>query len=117
MKETNELIIPALRAHMGDWIYYVTFLQMEQIADQIHIAQEIHSSNVLKDMIQRQITNRAGQISEYLLKQPQRFFNALIVGVYGGSPDWYELAIGTNPLFDVDTFPHKLDGVLGSPTA
>ena len=98
---------------MGDWIYYVTFLRMEQIADQIHIAQEIHSSNVLKDMIQRQVANRAGQISEYLLKQPQRFFNSLIVGVYGGSPDWYELAIGTNPIFDVDTFPHKLDGVLG----
>ena len=113
MKKTNELIIPALRAHMGDWIYYVTFLQMEQIADQIHIAQEIHSSKGLKDMIQRQITNRAGQISEYLLKQPQRFFNALIVGVYGGSPDWYELAIGTNHLLDADTLPRELDGVLG----
>ena len=59
MKKTNELIIPALRAHIGDWIYYVTFLQMGQIADQIHIAQEIHKSNVLKDMIQREITNRA----------------------------------------------------------
>ena len=113
MKNSNELIIPALRAHMGDWIYYVTFLQMEQIADQIQIAGEIHSSKVLKDMIQGQITNRAGQISEYLLKQPQRFFNALIVGVYGGSPDWYELAIGTNHLLDADTLPRELDGVLG----
>ena len=113
MKDSKELIIPALRAHMGDWIYYVTFLRMDQIADQIHIAQEIHSSNMLKDMIQRQITNRAGQIAEYLLKQPQRFFNALIVGVYGGSPDWYELAIGTNPHFDAPVLPPELDGVLG----
>ena len=113
MKETNELILPALRAHMGDWIYYVTFLQMEQIADQIQIAEKIHSSAVLKDMIQNQVANRAGQISEYLLKQPQRFFNALIVGVYGGSPDWYELAIGTNHLLDTDTLPRELDGVLG----
>ena len=113
MKPTNELTIPALRAHMGDWIYYVTFLQMEKIADQIHIAEKIHSSKVLKDMIQHAVADRAGQISEYLLKQPQRFFNALIVGVYGGSPDWYELAIGTNPLFDTDTFPHEFDGVLG----
>ena len=113
MKKTNELIIPALRAHMGDWIYYVTFLQMGQIADQIHIAQEIHKSNVLKDMIQREITNRAGQISDYLLKQPQRFFNSLIVGVYGGSPNWYELEIGTNPRFDAPVLPKELDGVLG----
>ena len=27
---------------MGDWIYYVTFLRMDQIENQIHIAQEIH---------------------------------------------------------------------------
>ncbi len=113
MKDSKELIIPALRAHMGDWIYYVTFLRMDQIADQIHIAQEIHSSNMLKDMIQRQITNRAGQIAEYLLNQPQRFFNALIVGVYGGSPDWYELAIGTNPHSDAPVLPLELEGVLG----
>lgn len=113
MKNPNELIIPALRAHIGDWVYYVTFLRMDQIADQIHIAQEIHSSNVLKDMIQRQITNRAGQISDYLLKQPQRFFNSLIVGVYGGSPDWYELKIGTNRRFDIPDLSSELEGVLG----
>ena len=113
MKESKELIIPALRAHMGDWIYYVTFLRMDQIADQIHVAEEIHSSNVLEDMIQRKITDRASEIAEYLLKQPQRFFNALIVGVYGGSPDWYELTIGTNPHFDAPVLPSELEGVLG----
>ena len=86
---------------------------MDQIADQIHIAQEIHSSKVLKDMIQRQITNRAAQISDYLLKQPQRFFNSLIVGVYGGSPDWYELKVGPNRHPDVPELPSELDGVLG----
>lgn len=112
MKNGNELI-PALRACMGDWVYYVTFLRMDQIADRIHLAQEIHSSAVLKDMIQRQITYRSAQISEYLLSQPQRFFNALIVGVYGGAPEWYELAIGKNPQFDADALPKALDGVLG----
>ena len=113
MNHTDELIIPALRAHMGDWVYYVTFLRMEDIADQIQIAREIHSSEVLKDMIQRQITNRATQISNYLLNQPQRFFNALIIGVYGGAPDWYELKIGTNPLFHAESFPRRSEGVLG----
>ena len=112
MKNGNEFI-PALRAHMGDWVYYVTFLRMEQIADRISIAEEIHSSKVLKTMIQRQITDRSEQISDYLLKQPQRFFNALIVGVYGGSPDWYELDIRTNHLFDAEALPRELDGVLG----
>ena len=110
MKNPNELIVPALRAHMGDWIYYVTFLRMDQIANQIRLARDIHPSNVLRDMIQREITKRAGQISDYLLKQPQRFFNSLIVGVYGGSPDWYELEVGTNPLFDAEIPPRELEG-------
>ena len=113
MNNSNELIIPALRAQMGDWIYYVTFMRMDQIADKIRIAEKIHSSNVLKDMIQRQITNRSEQISDYLLKQPQRFFNSLIVGVYGDSPDWYELKIGTNRHLDAPDLPSELEGVLG----
>ena len=113
MKHLNELIIPALKAHMGDWVYYVTFLRMEQIADQIHLAQEIHPSETLKEQIQRRITKRAKQISDYLLHQPQRFFNSLVVGVYEGSPDWYELEIGTNPHLDAPIFGSELDGVLG----
>ena len=108
----NELI-PALRACMGDWVYYVTFLRMEQIADRVSIAEEIHSSNVLKNMIQAQIANRSKQISGYLLSQPQRFFNALIVGVYGGSPKWYELSIDTNLHFNAKSLPRDLEGTLG----
>ena len=113
MKNLNELIIPALRAHMGDWIYYVTFLRMDQIADQIRLARDIHPSAVLKDMIQREITTRSSQISDYLLKQSQRLFNSLIVGVYGGSPDWYELKVGPNRHPNVPELPSELDGVLG----
>ena len=61
-------------------------------------------------MIQQEIANRSKQISDYLLKQPQRFFNALIVGVYGGSPEWYELDVRTNHLFDAEALPRELDG-------
>lgn len=113
MSNNNDLIIPALKAHMGDWVYYVTVLKMEQVAKMINIAEEIHTSKVLKDMIQRQITARAKQISGYLLNQPQRFFNAIVVGVYGGSPDWYELAINSNPRFNLDTLPEDFEGVIG----
>ena len=113
MVNNNELTLPALRARMGDWIYYVTFLQMEEIAKRIELAEEVHPSSMLKEMIQRQITDRANPIAEYLLNQQQRFFNSLIVGVYGGSPNWYELAIGTNQLFDAEVLPLYLEGALG----
>jgi len=111
--KSQELIVPALRAKMGDWIYYITFLRMQDIADRISIAEEIHTSETLKDFIQRRITDRASQISEYLLEQSQRFFNALIVGVYGGSPNWYELSIGKNLLFDTEKLPGYIEGALG----
>ena len=113
MENNNELTLPALRARMGDWIYYVTFLQMEEISKRIELAEEVHPSSMLKEMIQRQITDRANPIAEYLLNQQQRFFNSLIVGVYGGSPNWYELAIGTNQLFDAEVLPLYLEGALG----
>ena len=113
MKKPTDLTIPALRAHMGDWVYYVSFLRMDQIAGQIHLAQEIHESNELRDMIQRRITDRSKQIADYLLNQPQRFFNALIVGVYGGSPKWHELSIDTNLHFDAESLPRNLEGTLG----
>ena len=113
MNSSNELVIPALRAHMGDWIYYLTFLQMDEIAKRIHLAQEIHSSTNLNELIQREITDRASDISKYLQTQPQRFFNALIVGVYGGSPNWYELKLKTNESFDAETLPLHLEGALG----
>ena len=35
------------------------------------------------------------------------------LGFYGGSPDWYELDIRTNHLFDAEALPRELDGVLG----
>ena len=113
MENNNELTLPALRARMGDWIYYVTFLQMEEISKRIELAEEVHPSSMLKEMIQRQITDRANPIAEYLLNQQQRFFNSLIVGVYGGAPNWYELAIGTNQLFDAEVLPLYLEGALG----
>lgn len=113
MKNNNELILPALRAHMGDWAYYVTFLQMGEIAKRIELAEDIHPSSTLKEMIQRQITDRANPIAEYILNQSQRFFNSLIVGVYGGSPNWCELSIKTNQLFDAETLPLYLEGALG----
>jgi len=111
----DKLSLPALRAHMGDWVYYLTFMRMHDIAEKIKIAEEIHTTKTLTDFIQRQLetSTRVKQIKDYLLQQPQRFFNALVVGVYGGSPQWYELGIVNNQLFDIEDIPLNLSGALG----
>ena len=113
MKHNDELILPALRVNMGDWVYYVTFLAMDQIAERIEFAEDIHPSLTLKTLIQREITDRSQHISDYLLNQPQRFFNSLTVGVYGGSPNWQEFKIDTNSEFNADLLPLYLEGSLG----
>jgi len=95
---TSPLALPALRAHMGDWVYYVSFLRMRDIAQRVSIAEDIHTSASLRDLLQRQLTDRSRGITDYLLKQKQRFFNALVVATYGGAPQWNELAVREPPV-------------------
>ncbi len=112
-KVNGKLVIPALRAHMGDWVYYVAFLRMRDIADRVHLAEEVHTSKSLNELMQRGVTKRATQIKDYLLSKPQRFFNSLVIGVYGGSPQWYELAIKENKDLNLEDLPNYIKGALG----
>jgi len=110
-KTPKPLSIASLRACMGDWIYYIGLLRMEDIAERISIAEEIHSSKSLRDLLQRQLTDRSADISKYLLSQQQRFFNAIVVGTYGGNPKWGELSISDNEL--TLELPDYMEGSLG----
>lgn len=112
VKDKDTLFLPALRAFMGDWTYYSTIMKFKDIRDRVKIAKEIHESQKLRDFIQRELTPRAKEISQYLITQPQRFFNSLIVGVYGGDPQWIELKI-TEDGDILPEFPISETGILG----
>ena len=85
MVENQEpLLLPALRAEMGDWVYYVSFMRMKDIASRISVVDDIHSSKSLKELLQRRLTKNSEKIAAYLLGQEQRLFNAIVVGTYGG---------------------------------
>lgn len=109
----KELLLPALRAQMGSWRYFISSMRMQDIADRINYAEEIHKRKDLNDLLQRQVSDRKKYIVKYLETQEQRFFNSIIVGVYKGSPEWYELAIGKNKNFDPDDLPEYMEGVIG----
>ena len=53
----------------------------------------MHSSSLLSGMIQRSITDNYKSIAHYLETQDEHFFNALILAVYDGNPEWNELRI------------------------
>ena len=90
----KDKLFPALRSRMGDWIYYITFMSFGDIKEWIRPTEEIHKSKLLSDWIQRRLNEyHAKAIAKYLQTQPERMFNALFVGVYGGEPQWGEIEI------------------------
>lgn len=111
---SNRLLLPALRAHMGDWVYYVAFMKLSDLAERVTTASEIHKSQRLQEMIQRALRGRrAEEIKQYLLTHPQRLFNSVVVGVYGGEPQYYELDLRSGPELSIEDVPRYFEGALG----
>ena len=86
--------IPAIRAKIGTWTYYISTLTFQQINDHVEkIDDQLHNSEGLKDMIQRSITKNYVSIKEYILNQPEMFFNSIVLAVYNGTPSWIEVEL------------------------
>jgi len=86
--------VPALKAKMGDWQYYVTVMKLGKIARECRLADEIHANKDLDDLIQRAIQDRVQkEMVPYLLNESQRFYGALVVAVYGGDPEFSEVKV------------------------
>lgn len=85
-----KIILPALRGVMGNRVYYSSLMSLKEVGDRVSFARELHKSEQLSDMIQRQLKkNRGSEIARYLKTQPERFFNSLVVATYGGHPNWH----------------------------
>ncbi|MES3150933.1 DGQHR domain-containing protein [Sphingomonas faeni] len=84
--------LPALRGVFGDWAYYSCLMSLRELSARVSFADQIHHSKALSELIQRKLKDeRADDISKYLKSNPERFFNSLVVAVYGGDPAWHEL--------------------------
>lgn len=85
---SNRTLIPALRAKVGDWKYYICVMKYAQVSKEINFAYELGGNSDLNNLIQRGITSRTKDIVDYLLKSSHRFLGALIVAVWGGNPNF-----------------------------
>jgi len=84
--------LPALRGLFGDWAYYSCLISLKELATRVKFADQIHASKALSDLIQRKLKDeRADDIAAYLNTNSERFFNSLVVAVYGGDPAWHAL--------------------------
>ncbi len=112
----QKLYLPSLRGYIGDWIYYSCIMKIRDASNRISYAEELHKSKKLSELIQREIKTRRGkQIMEYLITNKERFFNSMIVAVYGGDPEWYEFGNITskNSKIDVNQIPSEIVNDIG----
>jgi DNA sulfur modification protein DndB len=87
-------LLPSIRSRVGDWNYYVTTLSFDEVSNLIKAPDEIHERKKLAEWIQREaIESHSEAIASYIVGNPQRFLGSLIVGVYGGSPNWTPLNV------------------------
>ena len=90
--------IPAIRGIIGNTIYYsanFTFQQINELVER-KVGDEIYKSTTLKDRLQRSLTDNTGKIKQYILDRDDRFFNALVLAVYDGEPQWTEIRFELN---------------------
>lgn len=119
--------IPALRAKIGDWTYYVTTLSFAEVNLFVSkVDEHLHTSESLKDLIQRSITKNYLSIKDYIVNQPELFFNSLVLAVYDDYPNWIEIEFkydnnvtyqmgllefpGSHKIFPVDG-QHRVEGI------
>ena len=96
--EIPSLALPALRGTFGDWTYYSAVVPLVELAKRVAFASEIHTNKGLSELIQRELKGgahggRALDIANYLSQTPERFFNSLVIAVYGGDPQWVPLSV------------------------
>ena len=110
---STELKLPALKGIIGDWVYYVTLLPFREIRNRISRNDEIHETKELQNWLQRELTNRSENIAEYLATQEQRFFNGIVVGVYGGEPQWYPVSLRPSEYLDPISVEEEVEVSMG----
>lgn len=86
-------VFPSLRGVIGSWVYYPVLFTPKQVFELIKTSKEIRENSTLDDYLQRGLTTNVGKILEYINSDEDRFFNSIIVGVFGGVPDWLALNI------------------------
>ncbi|GGC76470.1 hypothetical protein GCM10007216_03780 [Thalassobacillus devorans] len=84
--------LPAIYSTIGDWEYYVCSMTFKEINNSVsRITNELHRSEKLSELLQRAITSNYKKIADYIQQHDERFFNAIVLAVYEGAPQFIEV--------------------------
>lgn len=90
---SNKTFIPAFQCSVGNWKYYICMMKYGEVARQVGFAYEQGGNAELGQLIQRGISVRTKDITEYLLKSEHRFLGGLVVAAWGGEPQYTPLTM------------------------
>lgn len=90
---SNKTFIPAFQCSVGDWRYYIAMMKYGEVARQVTFGHELSKNNELGQLIQRGLSDRTKDITEYLLKSPHHFLGAIVVAAWGGEPQYTSMKI------------------------
>ena len=108
-------IYPALRSRMGTWDYYVVKMNASELSQNVKYASEVHDDRTLDKAIQRMLDESRVKkdIVEYLKRQPNRFFSAIVVAALKGNPQFYPVKIAEDPQFLIFRNDSRLNEAFG----
>ncbi|MGW5266934.1 DGQHR domain-containing protein [Microbispora sp. NPDC004025] len=89
----SKTFVPAFKAKVGEWDYYLCLMSYAQVAREVNFAYELGGNKDLGTMIQRGVGTRTAEITEYLLTNSHRFLGCLVVAAWGGHPEYIPLAM------------------------
>ena len=95
-------LIPVIRGRMGGREYYVGKMTFQELTAKVQFYQGINPDKDLDTLLQREISRRSEEMTEYLLLQPERFYGAIIVAAWGGRPQYVKVKMEDHPLLDDD---------------
>lgn len=105
----TKTLIPALKAHVGDWPYYICSMKYGAVAREVNFAFELNEGNrELSTLLQRGLGERTDEIVKYLTSTPGRFLGAIIVAAWGGNPLYHPVTMA-----DPDGLLANLDSDFG----
>ena len=95
-------LIPVIRGVMGGRKYYIGKMTFQELAAKVQFFADLNASTDLDTLLQRQLKKRSEEMTTYLLRQPERFYGAIIVAAWGGHAEYVEVRMEDHPLLDDD---------------
>lgn len=105
----TKTLIPALKAKVGDWPYYICTMKYGAVAREVNFAFELNNGNKeLGTLIQRGLGERTADIVTYLTSNESRFLGSMIIAAWGGDPLYHPVTMQ-----DPDGLLQNLDSDFG----